>query len=273
MFRGSIIALFISVSAFAGNPYADHPGAFVKIPHGTFVMGSPASESGRLEEETQHSVTLTQDFEIQNTDVTQEQWFQVMGNNPSHFKKKNDCPDEFVVKQGTPLCPSHPVEEVSWGGAQTFIAALNAGNDGYIYRLPTEAEWEYAARGGTNTAYSFGEDAKLLGDFGWFRDNSDVTPVSAKIHPVASKKPNPYGLYDVHGGFSNWVQDWYGAYPQGPQTDPMAPPPPGSWEYGHVYRGGAWFEKAQNCRSAWRGHWDGLISSAVLGVRLVRTQR
>src|SRR5258705_13383814 len=119
---------------------------FVKIPRGSFQMGSPNSEANRSDGETLHTVTISHDFEMAVTDTTQLQWFEVMGNNPSYFKSQQYCQSDYISMNGTDLCPNNPVEQVSWDDVQAFVAKLNQGNDGYTYRLPTEAEWEYAAR-------------------------------------------------------------------------------------------------------------------------------
>ena len=136
--------------------YVDHPGistaVFAQVKAGTFLMGSPSLESVLFDEkgrddEIQHKVTLTQDFEIQTTELTQLQYFLVMGYNPSYFQKEEYCSNEHQVINGEELCPNHPVEKVSWDDVQDFISELNKGEDGYTYGLPTEAQWEYAARG------------------------------------------------------------------------------------------------------------------------------
>ena len=161
------------------------------IPAGEFMMGSPGTESGREDDETQHRVSITKPFYLGVTEVTQEQYQKVMGTNPSYFKG-----------------PQNPVETVSWADAVEFCRKLSAmpaeKTAGHVYRLPTEAEWEYACRAGTTTAYSFGDDASRLGDYGWFGGNSD-----SKTHQVGEKKPNAWGLYDMHGGVYEWCQDRY----------------------------------------------------------------
>ena len=192
-------------------------------PAGTFTMGSPESEDGRDGDETQHQVTLTRGFWLGETPVTQKQWKSVMGDNPSVFKGAN-----------------LPVEEVSWNDCQEFIqkvnAALNCGA-----RLPTEAEWEYACRAGTSGAYGgTGE----LDELGWYDKNS-----GDKTHPVGQKKPNAWGLYDMHGNVWEWCSDWYGDYPSGSVTDPTGPSSGSS----RVLRGGSWGCNARDCRSASRG--------------------
>jgi WD40 repeat protein len=230
--------------------WADHLGTPVEtansigmklrlIPAGEFMMGSPETESGRFDDETQHRVSITKPFYMGVTEVTQEQYQKVMGTNPSKFKR-----------------PQNPVETVSWTEAVEFCRKLRAmpaeKTKGYEYRLPTEAEWEYACRSGTTTAYGFGDDASRLGDYGWFDGNpgSKIAVIQRlAIHPVGEKKPNAWGLYDMHGNVIEWCQDRYGAYPSGSVTDPTGARS-GSLR---VYRGGSWFSFTRHCRSAYRG--------------------
>jgi len=214
---------------------------FAEICPGTFMMGSPDSEAGRDSDEgPQHQVTISKAFELQTTEVTQSQWESVMGSNPSYFK-------------GSDL----PVEQVSWDDAQEFITKLNAKNDGYRYRLPTEAEWEYAARAGTTGAYAGDLDAMA-----WYAQNSGPT-----THPVGTKAPNAWGLYDMHGNVWEWVQDWYGDYSTSAVTDPVGP----SLGSGRVLRGGDWYSYSQYCRSANRYNDSPAIRGSNLGLRLLRT--
>ncbi|KPA17999.1 Sulphatase-modifying factor domain protein, partial [Candidatus Magnetomorum sp. HK-1] len=168
---------------------------FVRIPAGTFIMGSPEDELGRWSDEVLHQVTLTQDFYMQTTEVTQGQWKAIMGNNPSYF---SNCGDNC------------PVEYVSWNDAQEFIQKLNQ-KEGDTYRLPTEAEWEYAARAGSTTALANGnlveKDCNLdvnLNAMGWYCGNSN-----SETHQVAQKQANAWGLYDMHGNVWEWCNDWY----------------------------------------------------------------
>jgi formylglycine-generating enzyme required for sulfatase activity len=228
---------------------------FVLIPAGTFTMGSPTDEPGRWSDETQHTVTLTQSFYMQTTEVTQAQWEAVMGSNPSKFKD----------------CPTCPVEYVSWNDIQTFITEMNKRGEG-TYGLPTEAQWEYAARAGSTTAfynggitsYSDMNDCNYdpnLDKIGWYCYNS-----SYETHPVAQKTPNAWGLYDMSGNVWEWCQDWYGGYPSGAVTDPIGP----SSGSGRVARGGIWVNSARECRSAYRAAGrpgDRIIS---IGFRLLR---
>ena len=159
------------------------------IPPGEFMMGSPESEADRYDDETQHQVRITKPFYLSATDVTQSQYQQVMGNNPSHWKGANK-----------------PVDMVSWNEAVEFCRKLSA-QEGAEYRLPTEAEWEYACRAGPTTAYSFGDNVSQLGKYAWYENNSGNT-----TRAVGAKLPNAWGLHDMHGNVWEWCQDWHGAY-------------------------------------------------------------
>ncbi|MBL8868717.1 MAG: SUMF1/EgtB/PvdO family nonheme iron enzyme [Planctomycetaceae bacterium] len=203
---------------------------FRLIEAGTFLMGSPVSEECRGGNEVQHPVTLTQRYYMGSYPVTRAEYREVMGNHPSL-----NTMDQY------------PVEEVSWEEAQEFIHRLNVMpaevSAGRCYRLPTEAEWEYACRAGTKTAYSFGDDASLLHQYGWFSENS-----LGKSHPVGVKRPNAWGLYDMHGNVWEWCHDWYGEYPSSAVVDPKGP----SEGACHVLRGGRWGIRALLCRAAKR---------------------
>jgi formylglycine-generating enzyme required for sulfatase activity len=227
---------------------------FVLIPAGSFMMGSPPDESSRGDDERQHRVTLTKGFYMGVTEVTQRQWRQIMGNNPSHFQ---DCGAEC------------PVEFVSWNDCQEFVQRLNQSEVGNGYRLPTEAEWEYACRAGSITGFAngsitqtgCGHDANL-DVMGWYCGNSGKKP-----HPVAQRKPNAFGLYDMHGSIWEWCQDWYGIYPSGHVSNPTGP---SSGSY-RVLRGGGWHEDVEGCRSATRvGRSPGSMAGTI-GFRLART--
>ena len=211
-------------SAKAGVPAVNSVGMrFVPIPAGEFMMGD--ADNGPT-----HKVTLTQPFSLGTYEVTQEQYEKVMGTNPSYFKG-----------------PQNPVEKVSWDDAVEFCRKLSAmpaeKKAGYVYRLPTEAEWEYACRAGTKTTYSFGDSDSELGDYAWYNENSGNT-----THPVGGKKPNPWGLYDMRGNVWEWCQDWYGDYPSGSVTDPTGSASGSS----RVYRGGSWLYNSDYWRSAIR---------------------
>jgi formylglycine-generating enzyme required for sulfatase activity len=220
---------------------------FVLIPAGTFQMGSPKGESGRDEDERQHQVTISRPFYLQTTEVTQGQWQKVMGNNPSHFKKcGQDC----------------PVEQVSWDDAQEFIKKLNQMEKTNNYRLPTEAEWEYACRAGSTNEWCFGNEEAKLGEYGWYVKNS-----GGQTHPVGQLMPNAWGLYDMHGNVYEWCQDWLGDYPAGPVTDPQGP----RFGEDRVLRGGSWANDATELRSANRYQSKPGDRSDTFGFRVART--
>jgi len=209
---------------------------FVLIPSGTFVMGSPSSEKKRYDDERQHRVTLTEPFYMQVTEVTQGQWKAVMGNNPSFY---DGCGDRF------------PVEQVSWDDCQAFIEVLNQREGVSKYRLPTEAEWEYACRAGTGTPFNTGkclstDQANYNGNYAY--PGCSKGKFRHITTSVGSFPPNAWGLYDMHGNVWEWCSDWYGEYPAGPATDPRGP------ESGtiRVHRGGSWNYCAECCRCAYR---------------------
>ncbi len=234
---------------------------FNRIPAGTFMMGSPSTEPGRDSDEVQHQVTLTNDFYMQTTEVTQKQWRDVTGTSPSYFSA---CGDNC------------PVEYVTWNDVQLFITEMNKKGEG-TYRLPTEAEWEYAARAGSTTAFYNGAITYTgstpldpnLDAIGWYYGNSTVTytPNSSGkgTHPVAQKLPNAYGLYDMSGNVWEWCQDWYGTYPTTAVTNPAGP---GTGSY-RVLRGGSWNLNAGYCRSAYRFSYAPSYRPGNLGFRLV----
>jgi len=228
---------------------------FVYIKPGTFMMGSPLDEPGRHKGEKQHRVTLTKGFYVQTTEVTQGQWKAVMRNNPSLFK---NCGDDC------------PVEQVSWNDVQQFIRNLNQREGSGKYRLPTEAEWEYACRAGTDTPFSFGRC--LSTDQANYNGNYPLSGCSKgkyrkRTIPVAFFSPNAWGLYDMHGNVYEWCQDWSGDYSPGSVTDPTGP----SDESNRVVRGGSWGRGAGGCRSANRERFSPFYGGAVLGFRLVKT--
>jgi formylglycine-generating enzyme required for sulfatase activity len=225
----------------------------VLIPKGTFTMGSPENEQvGELSrelDEPQHEVTISQDYYLGVYEVTQAQYKKVMGENPSEFQSNKVAMLHPQTGQLAKEIDSsnHPVEAVSWQDAVKFCQRLSELPEekkaGRVYRLPTEAEWEYACRAGSKKAFSFGVGAKSLGDHAWYRENSNK-----QTHPVGEKKPNAWGLYDMHGNVWEWCSDWYGEYPIGAVTDPVGPRE-GSYR---VQRGGSWFFEPARCRSACR---------------------
>ena len=221
---------------------------FNKIPAGTFTMGSPETEKDHQGDETQHPVTISNAFYMQTTEVTQGQWMAVMGTEPW---KGNS-----YVKEG----PNYPVTYVSWDDAIAYCKKLSE-KKGKIYRLPTEAEWEYACRAGTKTTWSFGDDEKVLGDYAWYDEQY--------AHQVSLKKPNAFGLYDMHGNVYEWchVFDRRDYYKQSPEKDPTGPASGSS----RVLRGGAWDGVlARSTRSASRGRVVADDRSSNYGFRLVR---
>jgi formylglycine-generating enzyme required for sulfatase activity len=216
--------------------------AFSYIPAGTFVMGSPADESGRSEDETQHKVVLTKGFLMAATPVTQAQWEAVTGKHPSYF-------------QGDNL----PVEQVTYDEAVEFCRKLGI-KEGKRYRLPTEAEWEYACRAGSTTSYDTGSDGSALGEAGWYDVNS-----GGQTHPVGQKKPNAWGLFDMHGNVWQWCSDWYGPYPDAELTDPRG----AQTVRDRVLRGGSWRDPAERCRSARRRYSASDARYYSIGFRVV----
>jgi len=227
----------------------------VRIPAGEFQMGSPAGEA---DEAPVHRVRIGQDFEIGKFEVTQAQWETAMldphagagavrttpegvtvGSNPSHFKG-----------------PSLPVESVSWDDIRAFLARLNARDRDHIYRLPTEAEWEYACKDG----------AAGLAARAWYKDNSED-----RTQPVGGKQPNARGIYDTLGNVAEWVQDWYKVdyYAESPAADPQGP---ASGSY-RVFRGGSWLDPAKYCRVTARNFEFPVSRLHNVGFRIVRTAR
>jgi len=248
-------AATVAVTVSGGTPptYTNSLGqTFVLLPAGTFTMGSPADEPGRYSDEgPQHQVTLTQPFYMQITEVTQAQWEAVMGSNPSYFSG----------------CPTCPVEWVSWNDIQTFITEMNKRGEG-TYSLPTEAQWEYAARAGSATAFYNGGITETgtgydpnLDAIGWYSYNS-----GGRHQLVAHKAPNAWGLYDMSGNVWEWCQDWFGTYPSGAVTDPTGP----SSGSNRLARGGSWSSSAGYCRSAGRGILTSVYRYDIIGFRLLR---
>ena len=224
------------------EPVAQVPSTleFVWIPPGEFLLGATGPDS-YADEQPQTRVRISQGFDLGKHEVTQAQWEQVMGSNPSHFR---ECG------------PSCPVENVSWINVQEFLGRLNAVAGGTLYRLPTEAEWEFAAEGGMGEASP--ED---IGPDAWWKGNSGGRP-----HPVGSKNPNGLGVHDMAGNVWEWVQDRYGEYPGGTVTDPSGPPSGNT----RVVRGGGWNDERPLCRSASRNSMRMSALGRQVGFRLVR---
>jgi formylglycine-generating enzyme required for sulfatase activity len=206
---------------------------FVYIKPGSFFMGSPSEEYLRDNSENFRMVTIIKGFYLQTTEVTQRQWKTVMGYNPSHFEPYgDDC----------------PVEWVSWENVQKFITSLNNKGSG-TYRLPTEAEWEYACRGGTVSRFYTGDSRKNLDRAGWYSNNADGKP-----HPVGQKEPNAFGLFNIHGNISEWCEDdWQDDYNNVPNDgSAWMSNPRRSFR---VVRGGSYLSSSDSCRAAYRGRY------------------
>ena len=214
----------------------------IAVEGGTFPMGATSEQGSDADsdEKPVHSVTLS-DYYIGETEVTQELWTAVMGNNPSYYKGNNK-----------------PVEQVSWNDCQEFVKKLNQ-LTGKNFRLPTEAEWEYAARGGNKSQGYKYSGSNTLGDVAWYGDNS-----SSQTHEVKTKQANELGIYDMSGNVWEWCQDWSGSYSSSSQTNPTGP---SSGSY-RVYRGGGWHGSARYCRVSLRGGYYPDGSSGNLGLRL-----
>jgi formylglycine-generating enzyme required for sulfatase activity len=228
----------------------------VRIPAGKFLMGSPATEAEREAGETQHEVAITRPFYLGAYPVTQGQFLRVMGKNPSFFRPNNGGSAD------------HPVEQVRWGDARTFCRKLSALPEekkaGRTYRLPSEAEWEYACRAGTTTPFNVGsalssKQANFNGNFPY--GGAAKGPYLRRTAKVGSYRPNAWGLYDMHGNVFEWCNDWYDPdyYKKSPKDHPRGPkegvvPTGFGSNFFVVVRGGCWLDEARACRSARRFH-------------------
>jgi formylglycine-generating enzyme required for sulfatase activity len=229
----------------------------VKIPAGTFLMGSPVEEYGRLNDELQHKVTLTKDFWIGKYEVTQSQWRALTNENPAAI-----------------IDAAHPVEQVSWHDAKEFCDKLNEKFQkelptGYKFNLPTEAQWEYACRAGTNTALNNGLNLSSyrhacphMDKVGWYKGNFGGVRSHKK---VGKKQPNAWGLYDMHGNVSEWCLDTFDDYTEDDAIDPVAK----SFSLRRALRGGCWSFAARHCRSASRQKGMASRRFSHVGFRLV----
>jgi formylglycine-generating enzyme required for sulfatase activity len=249
---------------------------FVHLPAGSYQMGAETPkdgiENGMDNALPQHQVNISTAFYMARHEVTQAQWVAVMGNNPSRNKG-----------------PAHPVENVSYVDAQVFIQRLNQREGTFKYRLPTEAEWEYAARAGTQTAWSCGDTPASLWRYAWVDADDDwmdrlpeearpksqeefldMAEARVSTHPVGSKLPNPWGLYDMHGNVEEWVADWYDPayYARSPQTDPKGP----KSAQARVTRGGSYGAIPRCARSAYRNNGFPTRTSPELGFRVAFTE-
>ena len=250
------------IDIYYGNDYsfttiekADYTNSigmeFMHIEPGSFYMGA----TFRFDTKPVHQVTLTQGYYMGKYEVTQKQWVEIMGSNPSSTIKG--------------IGDNYPVNSINWNDVQTFITKLNEKEGGTKYRLPTEAEWEYCAHAGTATdgegpSWHFGNDEAQFSNYAWYRSNS-----GSQTHEVGQKLPNQFGLHDMHGNVWEWVQDWYGTttYSSGLQTDPKGP---SSGEF-RVWRGGSWYDFSAITRSAYRGYQNPISRDYYNGFRLLRT--
>ena len=218
----------------------------VRVEAGTFTMGATAEmEDPYGDEKPTHQVTLTNDYYMGKYEVTQALWQAVMNSNPSYFKGDN-----------------LPVEQVSWDDCQEFLSKLNS-ITGKTFRLPTEAEWEYAARGGKNSRGYQYSGSNNLSDVAWYKDNSD-----RKTHAVGSKQANELGIYDMSCNVREWCQDWYGSYSSSSQVNPIG----ANSGYHRVCRGGGWYFTARNCRSSYRNSISPDGRGYDFGLRLVLSE-
>jgi formylglycine-generating enzyme required for sulfatase activity len=237
---------------------------FVTVPAGEFLMGCSEGAKAKPvecqdEEQPQHKVQITKAFEIQKTELTQKQWQTVVGTNPSVHKGDVE---------------HLPIENVSFEDVQAFLTKLNAKNDGYLYRLPTEAEWEYAARAGTTDQY-----VGALDDGAWYakgEGGGDVEKIPAMgggevTHPVATKKPNAWGIYDMRGNVQEWVQDYFDPdyYGSSPAADPKGPTTGDT----RVVRGGSYHVRNWLTRVSLRANFPEAYQFGDVGFRLVREKR
>jgi formylglycine-generating enzyme required for sulfatase activity len=258
---GAGVIAVASVDAQSGSEYGVSAlldgSAMVKLPSGEFTMGS---SDGNFDERPVHRVRISQPFEMSKCEVTQAQWLSVMTD-------AHAAPDAVLKVNGAVISnrPSHfkgaslPVEGVSWEDISIFLRRLNARDSGHLWRLPTEAEWEYACRAGSAKERDLAETA-------WYKGNS-----GDQTHPVATKLPNAWGLYDMQGNVLEWVHDWYSPdyYENSPATDPKGPEN-GSYR---VFRGSCWNTSSENFRPSVRGFDFPVSRFDYVGFRLVRTLR
>lgn len=269
--RNSILLLSLIIGAAlatpqsraAENSYANSIGMeFVMIPAGTFLMGSDDRDRGAASNEMpRHEVTISKPFYLGKYEVTQAQWEAVMGQQSVHARQVE--PIFQFAGHGGATDKAHQPRNGVLGGCAGVHQAPQPERGPHRYRLPTEAEWEYAARAETTTAYSFGDEPSQLGRYAWHGEDF----ASGSTHPVGQKEPNGWDLYDIHGNVWEWVQDWYGEryYANSPTLDPQGPQPGSS----RVVRGGSWHQTATSWRSAFRRQYEPDYRGISIGFRLV----
>ena len=250
------------------------PDGFVLISKGSFTMGSDMG--GAFDDERPlHQVTISKDFYMSETEVTREEWFNVMGTTPWLDEYGNPREDKYGCHvdgwTGTAIGDHHPATYISWYDALEFVIAKNGGSTTGHYRLPTEAEWEYAARagGGTDEPFSPGITAANLDDYAWY---SETTVSESYPHTCGFKLPNIWGLYDMHGNVLEWCTDWFGTYSSSAQTDPTGP----SSGSAKILRGGAYNDpgsalQTKDCRSTCREAFGPYTAWSDIGFRVVWT--
>jgi len=260
----AVLFLAMAVAAFSFAQVIDNAN-MVWVEGGTFTMGSHSSEDGRYDDEgPQHQVTV-KGFYMGKYEVTQKEWVAVMGKNPSYFRGDDNLPVEQVnwidaVEFCNRLSQMEGLTPVYEGSGNNIGCDWNANG----YRLPTEAEWEYAAKGGNlDTIVYLYSGSNSVDDVAWYNGNSRRT------HPVGTKAPNSLGLYDMSGNVYEWCWDWYGSYSNEAQTDPRGP----STGADCVVRGGSWYLSAQDVRSSYRGRNALTYGFNGLGFRLVRSEQ
>jgi formylglycine-generating enzyme required for sulfatase activity len=246
----ALFLLLLGLAEARADEYVNSLGMkFVRIPKGSFLLGSSprADLLAKNDEIPEHMVNITKVFYLGKHEVTQRQWQALMGNNPSSFK-----------------APDNPVENVSYQDALIFIEKLNQKEGTTRYRLPSEAEWTYAAKAGSSGIWHFGNDPKDLGLYAWFKDNSSLV-----AHPVGEKRPNQWDLYDMLGNVWEWVSDYYSEdyYATGPNADPKGP----SQGSLRVIRGGAFDKSSEFLRIQNRAMDNPTLTNASLGFRVAFT--
>ena len=246
-------------------------GTFVSLPGGDFQMGSPPNEASRRPDEAQHKVTLSP-FDIMDAAVTQLSYILVTGKNPSKHKERKYCPETFreieMDGQMIPACPDHPVEAISWKDTQLFIEMMNQkyAESGYVFNLPTEAQFEYALRGGTQTAFVSGAEADM-GNFAWYDANSTGPSGDKQTHPVKSKQANLFKIYN--SSVYELTKDKYKEHTAAPAIDPQGPIEGTE----RVIKGNPFDSKVLNMRSAFRYKIDEINLYSNLGFRIIRTRK
>ncbi len=227
---------------------------FLKIEKGSYIKGTPATEPSRDHDEDQKKVTIQNSFDLSATEITQLDWFNLVGYNPSYFNLPKYCPKSHMTVNQHMICPKLPVEQVSFHEVTLFLEKLNrlSANKGWHYRLPKDDEWEYAARAGTKSLYSFGNDPKQIDPYSWHFLNSNKQP-----HPVATKKPNPWGLHDMHGNVWEWIDT---SYTQSKEKKKNL----------KIWRGGGFLYCERRSRSSYKLYGEEEYRSQSVGFRIAR---